>query len=294
MADLHDSGLALAFGAAWLGESAVGEALRAIESTVREAWHEEPPHLSAFGGELARCIAPDASPADVLPRLRVVELHLAYAARRGDAAAMSRFESQVMATLGPVIGRVDASDAFVDEIKQRLRTKLFVSDGTTPPKIAHYTGQGDLLTWVRVVAVREALDSVRAERRRALDSDEALMAIEASATGPEMLAFKQQYKAEFAAAFKDALAGLAPQQRNVLRLHYVHGLSIDKLGAVLRVHRSNAARRIAKARQDLLSGTRRLLHARLSIDRLEFDQLMGLIASRIDLSIERFLAEKTT
>ncbi len=177
-------------------------------------------------------------------------------------------------------------------IKQRLRTKLFVSDGATPPKIAHYTGQGDLLTWVRVVAVREAVDSIRAERRRALDSDEALMAIEASATGPEMLAFKQHYKAEFAAAFKDALTALAPQQRNVLRLHYVHGLSIDKLGAVLRVHRSNAARRIAKARNDLLSGTRRLLHARLSIDRREFDQLMGLIASRIDLSIERFLAEK--
>ncbi len=288
--------LASGFDAAWIGETpdrdALAAALADVEQAVRKAWDGKPPHLGDFGAELARCLADDADPTSVR-ELAAVDLHLAFAARQGHAAAMGRFESAIMATLDRVIGRVDGSDAFIDEIKQRLRTKLFVSDGTTPAKIAHYTGQGELLAWVRVVAVREALDSVRAERRRALDSDDALMAIEASGTGPDMLAFRQQYKAQFSEAFRDALAALEPEQRNVLRLHYVHGLSIDKLGAVLRVHRSNAARRIAKARQDLLSGTRRLLHARLSIDRREFDQLMGLVASRLDLSIERFLATKS-
>lgn len=288
--------LASGFDAAWIGETPdaqrLANALADVERRVTDAWNGSPPHLDGFGAELARCLPSDADPS-VVAELSVVDLHLAFAARSGHAAAMGRFEFQVMATLNRVIGRVDASDAFIDEIKQRLRTKLFVSDGTSPAKIAHYTGQGDLLAWVRVVAVREALDSVRAERRRALDSDDALMAIEASATGPDMLAFRQQYKAQFSQAFRDALAALQPEQRNVLRLHYVHGLSIDKLGGVLRVHRSSAARRIAKARQDLLSGTRRLLHARLSIDRREFDQLMGLVASRLDLSIERFLATKS-
>lgn len=290
------SALADGFAAAWIGEmpdrAALDNALAEVDRVVRAAWDGEPPHLELFGAELSRCLAEDADPCAVAT-LRVVDLHLAFAARKGHAGAIARFESTVMATLSRVIGRVDGSEAFIDEIKQRLRTKLFVSDGTTPAKIAHYTGQGDLLTWARVVAVREALDSVRAERRRALDSDEALMAIEASGTGPDMLAFKQQYKAQFSSAFRDSLASLKPEQRNVLRLHYVHGLSVDKLGAVLRVHRSNAARRVAKARQDLLSGTRRLLHTRLSIDRQEFDQLMGLVASRLDLSIERFLAAKT-
>jgi RNA polymerase sigma-70 factor (ECF subfamily) len=288
--------LASGFDAAWIGETPdaqrLANALADVERRVTDAWNGSPPHLDGFGAELARCLPSDADPS-VVAELSVVDLHLAFVARSGHAAAMGRFESQVMATLNRVIGRVDASDAFIDEIKQRLRTKLFVSDETSPAKIAHYTGQGDLLAWVRVVAVREALDSVRAERRRALDSDDALMAIEASATGPDMLAFRQQYKAQFSQAFRDALAALQPEQRNVLRLHYVHGLSIDKLGGVLRVHRSSAARRIAKARQDLLSGTRRLLHARLSIDRREFDQLMGLVASRLDLSIERFLATKS-
>lgn len=282
------------FEAAWLGEDvpAMHTALAEIEHGLRDAWPNEPPHLADFASELARCLPAEATPRE-LAALKTIDLHLAYAARRGHNVAMARFESTIVARLGGVIGRVDGSEAFIDEIKQRLRTKLFVSDGTSPAKIAHYTGQGDLLAWIRVVAVREALDSVRAERRRALDSDDALMAIEASGTGPDMLAFRQQYRAQFSSAFRDALAALTPEQRNVLRLHYVHGLSVDKLGGVLRVHRSNAARRVAKARQELLSGTRRLLHARLSIDRREFDQLMGLVASRLDLSIERYLAAKT-
>ncbi|MEM9463243.1 MAG: sigma-70 family RNA polymerase sigma factor [Myxococcota bacterium] len=192
--------------------------------------------------------------------------------------------------LGPVVGRVDSDPAFVDEIKQRLRTKLLVSDGADPPKIAHYTGQGELNTWVRVVAVREALSSVRAERRRALAGDEQLLAIEASATGPELLVLKQQYRAQFAEAFTRALAGLEPAQRNLLRLHYLHGLSIDELGGLLKIHRSSAARRIAKTRRTLLADTRRQLQAQLAMGRQDFDQLMGLIASRLDLSIERFLA----
>ncbi|MGH1340097.1 MAG: sigma-70 family RNA polymerase sigma factor [Nannocystales bacterium] len=290
------SALATGFAASWLGETpdaaALEHALGDVGRAVASAWEGTPPLMEAFGGELSRCIADDADPC-AIAKLSALDLHLAFAAREGYPPAMARFEATVMPTLDRVIARVDGSEAFIDEIKQRLRTKLFVSDGTTPAKIAHYTGQGELLVWVRVVAVREALDSVRAQRRRALDSDEALMAIEASGTGPDMLAFKQQYKAQFSAAFQDSLASLKPEQRNVLRLHYVHGLSVDKLGAVLRVHRSSAARRVAKARGDLLSGTRRLLHTRLSIDRQEFDQLMGLVASRLDLSIERFLAAKT-
>jgi RNA polymerase sigma-70 factor (ECF subfamily) len=175
-----------------------------------------------------------------------------------------------------------------------VRTKLLVPDGGGPPKLAHYTGQGELATWLRVVAVREALSSVRDERRRALASDDALLAIEASATGPELGALKQQYRAQFSEAFAAALAALEPGERNLLRLHYLHGLSIDELGGLLQIHRSSAARRIVKTREALLTSTRRALQSRLALGRREFDQLMGLVASRLDLSIERFLGERPT
>jgi RNA polymerase sigma-70 factor (ECF subfamily) len=290
-----------AFLAAWLGSPspaqcrALGEALDGIARALDQAWPAGPPHLATFWAELARCV-PEGVGDDELPaalgRLHAVELHLAFACRQGHAGALARFEREHVAALGPAVGRVDSSPAFVDEIKQRLRTKLLVADESGPPKLAHYTGQGELWTWVRVVAVREALSSVRSERRQALAADDELLALEASATGPELGALKQQYREQFAEAFAAALGELEPAQRNLLRLHYLHGLSIDELGGLLRIHRSSAARRIVKTRETLLTGTRRSLQARLSLGRRDFEQLMGLVASRLDLSIERFLGER--
>ena len=289
------------FLAVWLGDltaatrEALMLALEEVARAIESAWPGRTPTLDAFWPELARSVPDDCaddSLASVVSRMHTVDLHLAFACRQGEAAALERLEREHVATLGAAIGRVDSSVSFVDEIQQRVRTKLLVAEGEQPPKIAHYGGQGPLQTWIRVVAVREALSSVRAERRQALVSDEALMAIEASATGPELGALKQQYREQFAEAFRESLAGLEPAQRNLLRLHYLHGLTIDELGTLLEVHRSNAARRIAKTRQELLTATRRGLQARLRMGRQEFDQLMGLIASRLDLSIERFLVER--
>jgi RNA polymerase sigma-70 factor, ECF subfamily len=290
-----------AFLAAWLGapslaeQQALGEVLAGIAAALAQAWPGGPPHRTAFWAELARCVpegVSDEALPEALARVHAVELHLAFSCRQGHPLALARFEREHVATLGPAVGRVDPSPAFVDEVKQRLRTKLLVADGSGPPKLAHYTGQGELHTWVRVVAVREALSSVRSERRRALASDDELLAIEASATGPELGALKQQYREQFAEAFAVALGELEPAQRNLLRLHYLHGLSIDELGGLLRIHRSSAARRIVKTRQALLADTRRALQARLSLGRRDFEQLMGLVASRLDLSIERFLVER--
>jgi RNA polymerase sigma-70 factor (ECF subfamily) len=288
------------FSAAWLGEidpdlrKRVAAALGRIDDALGSAWPKGVPHRAAFWAELARCLPDGIASAELdtaIARVHAVQLHLALACRLGHAAAIALFDKEHIAPLGPAIGRVDSSNAFVEEIKQRVRTKLLVADTGGPPKLAHYTGQGDLGTWVRVVAVREALSSVRSERRRALADDDELLAIEASATGPELGALKEQYREQFAAAFTAALGELEPAERNLLRLHYLHGLSIDELGGLLRIHRSSAARRIVKTRETLLSGTRRSLQAKLSLGRPDFDQLMGLVASRLDLSIERFLGE---
>lgn len=290
-----------AFLAAWLGEpspsqrQALAEALGSIARALEQAWPAGVPALAGFWAELARCVpegVSDEALAEALSRMHAAELHLAFACRKGHAGALARFEREHVALVGSAVGRVDSSSAFVDEIKQRLRTKLLVADDSGPPKLAHYTGKGELQTWVRVVAVREALSSVRAERRRAVAVDDELLAIEATATGPELGALRQQYREQFAAAFAAALGELEPAQRNLLRLHYLHGLSIDELGGLFRIHRSSAARRIVKARETLLSGTRRALQARLSLGRRDFEQLMGLVQSRLDLSIERFLAER--
>jgi RNA polymerase sigma-70 factor (ECF subfamily) len=244
--------------------------------------------LADFVDELAARIDPELPAAEVaaaVERIHADDLYLALACRGGHREALRRFEAAAIEPLGPAVRRVDSSEAFVDEVRQRVRTKLLV-----PPaqgKLSHYAGQGPLATWVRVVAVREALDQRRGPKT--VVSDEGLADFEHGATGPELGIVKAQYREQFAAAFQVALAELEPAQRNLLRLHHLHGLGVDALAPVLGVHRSNVARRIQKARRALLANTRRRLQIELAIGRDDFEQLMTMIASRLDLSLERYM-----
>lgn len=62
---------------------------------------------------------------------------------------------------------------------------------------------------------------------------------------------------------------MSSDERDLLRQHVLHGRTIDEIGAALGVHRGTAARRIARARETLLKGTRRRLMARLRVTRGE-------------------------
>ena len=77
--------------------------------------------------------------------------------------------------------------------------------------------------------------------------------------------------------------------RHLLSQHLVAGLSIDKLGAVLGIHRATAARRIARAKELLVAETRRQLAIKLKLDDHELDDVIGLVMSRLDVSIGKLL-----
>ena len=75
----------------------------------------------------------------------------------------------------------------------------------------------------------------------------------------------------------------------MLRLRLLDGLNIDQIGGIYGVHRATVARWIASAREQVLAGTRRELENMLDISDSEFDSLVKLVQSRIDLSISQFL-----
>jgi RNA polymerase sigma-70 factor, ECF subfamily len=264
----------------------LSEALDRVRQRLHAIWPRLPLPLESFVPRLQDCaVEPEDDAIAAIDRLHVEDLYLALACQRGSSEALARFDREYIAPVDVAVRHVDSSAAFVDEVRQALRTKLLVPPGGG--KLSHYTGRGELRAWLRVVAVREAIDLRRAPNRAT--DDDVWAELEASATGPELGLAKQEYRREFAAAFTEALTALEPEQRNLLRLHYIHGLNVDELGAMLHVHRSSAARRVAKARRDVLAHTRRRLALTLSLGHGEIDQLMDAIASRLDLTLERVL-----
>lgn len=242
-----------------------------------------------FAASIARHVPDDADVPAALARLHAVDLLLADACLAGDGIALAAFDTEAIDPIDRVVAHMRLSSATVDEVKQLVRTKLLVPDGERGPRLAEYSGRGDLRSWVAVVATREALSLLRRDAKTPTPAEDVLVAAASPLTGPELGFLKEHYRDEFRSAFGDALGELAPRDRNVLRHHYVHGLTIDEIGTMYGIHRSNAARRIQKAREQLLTGTRRRLVLGLKVDRREFESIMRLIESRIDVSIQRML-----
>jgi RNA polymerase sigma-70 factor (ECF subfamily) len=95
------------------------------------------------------------------------------------------------------------------------------------------------------------------------------------------------------AAVEDVLRDLDPCERNVLRMHMVHQLSIDEIGRTYEVHRATAARWLTSIRDRLQDETRKLLRDRLGLADRELDSLFRVVESQLEFPTgSRDLAEE--
>lgn len=220
------------------------------------------------------------------------DLYLACACAKGNRRALAGFEMHFLSQIEIHVRHIDSSSVFQDELKQLLRSKLFVSQQDEEPKIRRYTGRGPLAAWLRVVAIRTAQDMVRAnERNRSLDEDPDELRSEGD---PEGEYLKARYRPEFRAALEKTLAALTSRDRNILRLYYFEGLSSIAIARMYRVSGAAVRSRIQRCRSAILTETRRLLSERLGVDGGEFESLMGLVQSQVDVSISRILKESSS
>jgi len=248
----------------------------------RAAWPGVTVDAITFATHLGRhCAA-----ASDLDKLAIEDLYLAAACAARDDAALRALDAKLAPDLERALSRLRLGPDELDDIRLVVMTRLVVD---TPPKVALYSGRSSLEHWLAAVIAREALTRRRtAARRRGL--------LEAAADNlapadPELSFIKSHYREHFKSAFADAVAGLPPGDRTVLRHRFVDGLTLDQLAAALGVHRATSARRLAAIREALLSATRGGLCDRLGVEGPEVDSVVRLIASNFEVSVRRMLAE---
>jgi RNA polymerase sigma-70 factor (ECF subfamily) len=276
-------------GAAVDADPASVERIRADLAAVRERWPGAP-----FDADLAAAFAAriDAQPelARGLPRFRAGDLALAQWAGRGDARGIAAFEAAFAEVVGRVVARFHRLPA--DELRQRLRIKLFVGDGNRRGRIHDYTGFGFLENWLKVTAVRDFIDLARGEHGKQiadqLDED-AVLGVADPATDPAMARIRSELGGAVKRAFAAAVAALSPRERNFLRLAHVEGLTLDQIAATYQVHRATVARVLAAARAAVLAGTRAGVAAEVGAADDRLDSVVGMLDSRLDLSLSRVL-----
>lgn len=246
----------------------------AIVAKARAAW----PKIAISEDTFTAYLEERAS--DFLDKVHGDDLYVACGVLNKDRAALHVFEEQFMARVPDYVLRIRAGRDVVDEVTQLLRERLIMNE-----KIAEYSGKGALGGWIRVAAVRTTLNHLR---RTDPTSAAAELGEEISAAGdPELSYVKEHSRDLFTDAFKRVLGKLDANERTILRLHYIDGLTMDQLARLYKTPRSTIARRVANARQEVLASTESLLREEQRLSPSAIASVIRQARSQVQVTITR-------
>ena len=259
-----------------------GDRLAGLVAAGREAW----PKIAIAPEAFVEHLALHAKTVAALDAVHASDLYLACGVCHRDRAAIAYFEEHFVARIPEYVLRVRVGREVIDEVQQRLREHLIMGSGTGGPKIAEYSGKGALGGWIRVAAVRTALNHLRSAgpRTEGIGDEMSL------ATDPELAYVKEHARELFADAFTRVLAGLDENGRAILRLHYIEGLTMDQLARLYKTPRSTIARRVAEARQEILVATETLLRDERRLTPSAVASVIRQAQSQLEVTITRLLA----
>jgi RNA polymerase sigma-70 factor (ECF subfamily) len=250
-----------------------------------------PEDFFAFVGERIRKAEPD--PELALDRRNIEDLYLACGCTRGDPAALDTLERQTMPVVERGLAGLKMSADARREVVQALRERFLVaSEG--PPGIAAYDGRAPLAIWLRVCAARMGLRHLQRERRVAELDDDRLEELAPGVPNPELTYLRRLYGDKFKTAFREAVASLAPRERNLLRHSVIDELSIDQIAGIYHVHRATAARQVNQARAKLIEATRDRMRVTLRVTDAELQSILRMIVTMADVTLRQLLGKGPT
>jgi RNA polymerase sigma-70 factor (ECF subfamily) len=241
-----------------------------------------------FAGVARRLGKDDAAdPEAALASFEIADLALALACAKGAPRALDELERRFGGEMDRAIAKSKALGVSRDEFRQIIREKLFVAAPGAEPRIASYSGRAPLVGWLRVICARAVIDLARRNDDSLAASDQGLLDRLPSRDDPELAALRARHAEALPVAFAEALAALAPRQRNLLRQRYLHNVSAATLAQSYGVHRATLFEWLEAARADLLRHTEKRLKGAVHQN---LESLIGLLGSELDLSIRRLLS----
>lgn len=266
--------------------------LEEVLARARTAWPRVALETDVFLGYLAERLPPSAEPEQALRAVHASDLFLAAACVHGETQAQAALETHFLPKVAAAATRVLRDADAAAEVVQHLRARLLLSEAGRPPGLAAYLGQGPLAAWLRAAAVRTALNLRRGAGRQARAEEEALAEATFRAEAAQWDPLRERHRTDFQAALAEALAALPSRERMLLRLHVVEGLSLERLGTMYRTHKSTVSRWLARAREEVLEGTRVRLAERLRLSPSELHSVLRDGAGQLDQSLAGLLATR--
>jgi RNA polymerase sigma-70 factor (ECF subfamily) len=257
--------------------------LRALCAEAAAAW----PDVVVEPHEVVSLLASKLAGDDPIPitAAALTELHLAIACARGDNTAVAAFDRAYLEVVPQALASMKLPKATVEDVRSAVRDKLLLAEDKSP-RILDYAGRGRLRGLIQVSATRTAIDRIRLEEREAELPARELV----GTTDVAMSLIKAQYRAAFSDGFARAVASASRRDRNLLRLHFLGGVTLEQLAKMYDVHRATVVRWLAAARDAVFAATREHVATQIAAPTEELDEMFDLVKSRVELSVERLLA----
>ena len=214
------------------------------------------------------------------------DLYLALACGMADPNAVRILEGRFLPAVNEQLSRSGFDEPTRKDVFQQMMMHLCAGPR---PRILTYAGRAALSSWLRVTAMRFALNmraSASNGAQRRPDLVDRLLTEDAS---PERHLAAEKARPLFQSALEEAIRSIADRDRTLLRLCFVDGLTVDAIGSMYGVHRATAARWIADIRRRVLRHVRSLLADEPGVHASEFDSLARLVRSELHLTLKRVL-----
>jgi len=210
------------------------------------------------------------------------ELFLVTAVVAGLPAALQHFDREFLAHACAVARRIDRSQSFVDDVAQELRLKLLTG---SEPRLLKFSCAGSLLEWLRVAALRTALNLRRSDHLVVASEFPVEVGIEAISDPP----LEGIYQNDFQKALEAGFHRLGARERTLLRLHFVDQLNIDRIAVMYGVHRATIARWLVSIRNQLFSEAKAQLANHHGFNTADVKSLYRHLEGRVHITISRIL-----
>jgi len=218
------------------------------------------------------------------------DLYLALACGLGDGAGMRHLTTAYFSSLERHLARAGFSREDAEESLQQMLVHLCTGES---PRILGYAGRASLLAWLRVAAMRHALDEVkRPQAVNSQDNDELLAMIVDGGESPERKTMVAAIQPAVQSALVDAMGILSSRDRTLLHMFFSEGMNIEEIGQIYGIHRATVARQLKEIRERMLAHVRAKVETTLGANPEDVDSLVYAVRSQIQISLWRLAASR--